>query len=101
MPTIDKHGLTVEERNSQVEELYPLFIDQFKKQLIEYGRTLKGLDKDEILMFKIRLTQCQGCSIPTTVTASVKQSVLEDYERQKIDVGQAAFQVKITEKNMD
>ena len=99
MPTIDSYGLSIEDRNAKVEQLYPLFVDQFKQQLIEYGRTLKGLETDEILMFKVKLTQCRGCSIPSSIDFSVKKSVLEEFERQKISLGAATAKVKLQEHN--
>ena len=101
MPTVDLYDLTSEDRNRKVEELYPMFLDQFRKNMVEYGRTLKGLDSDDILMFKIRMTECEGCTIPKSIDLSVKRSVLDDYEKQKIDLNTAAQRVSLNEHMTD
>ncbi len=101
MPTIDAYNLTSEERNRKVEELYPKFKEQFRKNMVEYGRTLKGLEEDDILMFKIRMTECKGCTIPKSLDLSVKRSVLDNYEKQKIDLKTAASQVSVNENMTD
>ncbi len=97
MPTIDAYNLTPEERNRKVEELYPKFKEQFKRHMLEYGRTLKGLKPDELLMFKVRLTECKGCTIPKSIELSVKRSVLDDFEKQKITLVAAASKVTLRE----
>ncbi len=101
MPTVDLYDLTSDERNRKVEELYPKFKEQFRQNLVEYGRTLKGLEPDDILMFKIKMTECEGCTIPKNVDFSVKRSVLDDYEKQKIDLKTASSKVSVNEKMTD
>lgn len=97
MPTVDLYNLSPEERNRKVEELYPKFKEQFIGNMVEYGRTLKGLQGDDILMFKIKLTQCENCSIPKSIELSVKRSVLDDYEKQRIDLAAAKSKVAVKE----
>src|SRR5690606_31968968 len=64
MPTIKERGLTQEERDKKVKELYPKFENEFKENMIEYGRTAKSLKPEESLIFNIKLTKCTGCGIP-------------------------------------
>jgi hypothetical protein len=101
MPTIDVYDLTSEERNRKVEEIYPKFKEEFARHLVEYGRTLRGLEDHELLMFKIKMTECKGCSIPKSIEVSVKKSVLDAYEKQDLTLEAAAKQVSISENMTD
>jgi len=101
MPTIDAYDLTSDDRNRKVEQIYPKFKAEFARHLVEYGRTLKGLEDHEILMFKIKMTECKGCTIPKSIEVSVKKSVLEDYEKQNLTLDAAAQLVSVTENMTD
>ncbi len=85
MPTINATGLSQEERDQKATELYPKFENEFKDNIIEYGRTAKSLKPDESLVFNIKLTKCVGCGIPQSLELSIKGSVLNDYNAGKID----------------
>jgi len=96
MPTIAKKGLTLEERNNHVMELLPQFEADFKENLVNYGRTLKDLDSDEILMFEINMTTCKGCKdFPRYMKFSVKKSVLHKFNRGEYDMKQAVDMVNV------
>lgn len=97
MPSIDKRGLASDERNAQVEKLYPVFLKSMKENMIQYGRTINSLNPDELLILKITLTKCDGCSIPKKIQLSVKQSVLSDYNTGKLSEKDAVAKVKMTE----
>lgn len=89
-----------EEEEVNMEERYDAFMDSFKENVIEYGRTVKNLPANELLVFKVELSSCPDCEIPRKVEVSVKKSVLEDYDKNKISLEQAIEQitVKTTEK---
>jgi len=96
MPTIDKDNLTLEERNNHVESLLPQFETDFKDNLVNYGRTLKNLDSDEILMFEVKMTACKGCkNFPRVMKFSVKKSVLHEYNRGQLSMKQAIESVDV------
>jgi len=96
MPTIDKKGLTLEQRNNHVMELLPKFEADFKENLVNYGRTLKNLDSDEILMFEINMTTCKDCKdFPRHMKFSVKKSVLHKYNRGELSAKQAVDMVSV------
>ena len=97
MPAINKDGLTDEDRNEHVEKLYPLFVSSMKDNIIQYGRTIKSLDADELLILKIVLTKCDGCSMPKKIQFSVKQSVLADFNSGKISLKDAIAKVKLSD----
>jgi hypothetical protein len=95
MPTVKEKGLTQEERDAKVKSLYTKFEDEFKDNIIEYGRTAKSLKPDESLVFNIKLTKCTGCGIPQSLELSVKGSVLNDYNAGKIDKKAALSKITV------
>ena len=97
MPGISKDGLTSEARNENVEKLYPQFVSSMKENIIQYGRTIKSLKADEMLILRVTLTKCDDCSIPKKIQFSVKQSVLADFNSGKISLKDATAKVKLSE----
>jgi hypothetical protein len=68
-----------------VTELYPKFEQELKENMLEYGRTLKTLGDEEVLVFNTTLTKCVKCGIPSTVELTIKSSVLKEYGSGKTD----------------
>jgi hypothetical protein len=95
MPTLGLEGLTTEERDKKVKELYPQFEKDFKADMLEYGRTLKSLTPEELLVFNVRLTKCDGCGIPSTLEFLVKSDVLKDYAAGKLSKEAALAKVTV------
>lgn len=93
--TLGLSGLSDEERDKKVEELYPKFEADLKQNILEYGKTLKSLQEDEILMFKVKLTQCKGCDMPKNLDVSIKQSVLVAYNAGKLSKSAALAKMNI------
>ena len=84
MPTLDLENVDKEMRDKKVKELYPVFEKDIKESMLDYGRTLKSLKDDELLVLNIKLTQCESCGIPSTLELSVKNSVLKDFSSGKL-----------------
>jgi hypothetical protein len=84
MPTIDLEDITKEIRDKKVKELYPVFENDVKESMLDYGRTLKSLKDNELLVFNIKMTQCEACGIPSSLELSVKYSVLKDFSSGKL-----------------
>jgi len=82
--TTRESGLTQEERNQKVNAMYPEFERSIKENILDYGRTIKSLKPTEMLMFKIRLTECKGCEMPRSIEVSVKANILSEYGFGKI-----------------
>ncbi|MBN8578577.1 MAG: hypothetical protein KF775_09690 [Cyclobacteriaceae bacterium] len=95
MPTQGLNNLTQAERDKRIKEIYPVFEQDIKLDLLEYGRTLKSLAPQEQLVFNIRLTKCQGCGIPATLELTVKASVLSDYASGKISRDAALAKIEL------
>jgi hypothetical protein len=96
MPTVGLEDIDEKARDKKVVELYPKFEQELKENMLEYGRTLKTLTDDEVLVFHITLTKCKDCGIPSTVELTVKSAVLKDYGAGKLDKNTAVskFTVK-------
>ncbi|MEP5613753.1 MAG: hypothetical protein ABJP45_15985 [Cyclobacteriaceae bacterium] len=83
--TTGERGLTREERDRKVNEMYPEFEKNFKENVIDYGRTIKSLKPSERLVFRVRLTECKGCEMPRSIELTVKGSTLSDFDSGKIN----------------
>jgi hypothetical protein len=89
MPTVNLKNIDQETRDKKVIELYPKFEKELKENMLEYGRTVKSLGENEMLIFTVALTKCKGCNIPASLELSVKGSVLKDFNAGKIDKSSA------------
>lgn len=83
--TTGENSLTREQRNNKVNAMYPEFEKSVKENLVDYGRTIRSLGANEMLMMKIRLTECKGCEMPKSIEVSVKASVLNDFNSGKMN----------------
>jgi hypothetical protein len=99
MPTIGLEGLTQEERDLKVKELYPQFERDIKADILEYGRTVKSLKPEEFLVFNIKLTKCQLCGIPSSLELAVQADVLNNYSSGKLSKEAALNKISIKKGN--
>lgn len=95
MPTQGLSNLTQEERDKKVKELYPMFENDLKENMLDYGRTLKSLNDNEQLIVDVTLTKCTGCGIPASLELAVKASVLKDYNAGKLDKSAALSKIEV------
>jgi hypothetical protein len=98
-PSTGDKKFSLEERNKKVEQMYPTFESDIKNFIVDYGRTIRSLGDNEMLMLKIRLTKCEGCSIPKSIDVSVKGSVLAQYDQQKINREKALASIEVKKNN--
>ena len=84
MPTQRLEGLTQEQRDKKVVELYPIFEKDLKDNIVEYAQTVKSLKDDEMFVFNVQITKCIGCNIPSTLELSLKNAMVR-----KLAAGQA------------
>jgi len=99
MPTIGAEGLSQEERDKKVKELYPQFERDMKADILEYGRTVKSLKPEEFLVFNIKLTRCQQCGIPSSLELSVQAEVLNNYGSGKLTKEAALNKISVKKGN--
>jgi hypothetical protein len=84
LPTQRLEGLTQEQRDKKVTELYPQFEKELKDNIVEYAQTVKSLKDEEMFVFNIQITKCVGCNIPSSLELSLKNSMVR-----KLAAGQA------------
>jgi hypothetical protein len=85
MPTLKLNDIDLDTRNKKVTEIYPQFEKDLKENILEYGKTVKSLKDEEVLVFQVRVTRCPNCGIPSTLEYTVKGSVLKDFGAGKLD----------------
>jgi hypothetical protein len=95
MPTVQLRDVDQAARDKKVKELYPVFENELKENILDYGRTVKSLGDNEQLIFKVKLTKCKGCGIPSDIEVSVKTSVLKEYNAAKIDKNIALSKITV------
>ena len=100
MPTLRLENVDAETRDKKVKELYPVFEKELKENILDYGRTLKSLGDEEVLMFNVKLTRCPDCGIPASLELSVKESVLKDFSGGKLSK-EAALSKIVVKKGAD
>lgn len=93
--TTGESGLSREERNRKVTEMYPDFEKAFKENIIDYGRTIRSLKPSEMLVFKVRLTECKGCDMPESIELTVQGSTLSNFDSGKINREAAIKEISI------
>ncbi len=85
MPTVGLENVDQATRDKTVKELYPKFEQELKDNILDYGRTLKSLKEDEVLVFQVKMTRCVGCDVPSSLEYTIKSSALKDFNNGKID----------------
>jgi len=98
LPAIQRRGLSTDERNQKVKELYPVFIKSFKENMVSYGRSINSLSNDEVVIARVTMTRCTGCELPRKIEFTVNTSVLKNFNSGKISLKEAVGKVKMTEK---
>jgi hypothetical protein len=99
MPTIGLNDIDLATRNKKITEIYPKFENELKENILEYGRTLKSLKDDEVLVFQVKVTKCPQCGIPSTLEYTVKGDVLRDFNAAKISREAAIGKVALKKGN--
>lgn len=96
--TSGQSGLSREERDEIVNAMYPEFEQTFKENLLDYGRTVRSLDEKEVLIFKVKLTECKGCDMPEEIEVSVYGKTLKAYDKGSLSKDNALKQVTVKKK---
>ncbi len=96
--TTGEGGLTQGQRNEKVNAMYPEFKETFKINILDYGRTIRSLKPDEMLVFKVKLTECKGCEMPEEIEVIVKGKTLQDYDKGSLSREAGLKQITVKEK---
>jgi hypothetical protein len=84
--------------NRVKENAFVQFKKDIKETMLDYGRTLRNLSPDQVILLSVALPACKGCNVPERANVSVKRSVLEAYESNKMSRQQALEAISIGEK---
>jgi len=95
IPTQNKQNLSQEERDKLVQNLYPKFEEELKNNIIEYGKNVKSLSDTEQLIFKVSITKCEDCGIPSTLELQLKGKTLNDLNTGKLKEEKALGEIKV------
>jgi len=95
----DEKKQSTEKSESLAKGMYPDFIKGLKRNIVEYGRTLRNFGKDEILMLKVSIGDCRKCGIPNNIDITVKGNILSDFDKGNIDLAKAMDKISIKEHN--
>jgi len=90
----NEHNETSKE---DLKKRYNEFLADFSKNVIEYGRTVKALGTNDLFIFKLDMSACPECGIPDKIELSIKKSVLEEYDKNKITLAQAVEKITVKE----
>lgn len=90
-------GYSNAKSDEEDKRLYPIFIEEFKRNILEYGRTIKSIDGQEQLLVKVNMDHCSDCPIPKNIAVSVKVAVLKDYLSGKLSIDDALGKLKVSE----
>ena len=103
MPVLGEEKVDSDDRKETIEKLYPEFESDIKNFIIDYGRTIKSLEDDDMLVLKISMTRCEECSIPRSIEVTVKMEVLKQFDQQKLsrEKALAAIEIKKDFKGSD
>ncbi len=99
MPTINRRNVSREERQEIVQGMYPKFVEGVKENILEYGHILKNVKPDEMLVLDIKLTQCDGCSMPKQIEISTKKSTIDDYRSGRMSKDEAIAAITVKDVN--
>jgi hypothetical protein len=95
MPTLGLDDVDLATRNKKIKEVYPKFEQELKENIVEYGRTVKSIKDNEVLVIQVRVTRCPECNIPSSLEFTVKGSVLKDYNNGKLDKNAAISKIAV------
>lgn len=96
--TLENYSEKMNELKEQQRKAYEELKEKLKHDLVRYGKTLKSLQTEEILMLSVKMSDCLGCEKPEKLNLVVKAPVLKDYHQQKITLAEAIE--KIEEKEV-
>jgi len=95
MPTLKLEDVDLGTRNKKTTEIFPKFEQSIKENILEYGRTLKSLKDDELLVFQVKITRCPDCGIPAGAEYSIKAGTLKDFSAGKLDKNAAMNKIAV------
>ena len=79
--------------------MYTPFLEDVKKQIVEYGSIVKDLEDKEALIFRIGFNDCRCKTRPDELEITAMRSTLEAYRKGKITLEEGVRQLKVKEED--
>ncbi len=97
MPALNRQNVNPSERKEAIQTLYPKFKEDIREFVIDYGRTIRSLNEDDMFLLKIEMTRCEDCNIPKSIDVAVKMDNLMQFDQQKLTREKALMTIEIKE----
>jgi hypothetical protein len=92
-----KNGKENEEKLKKAEENFDKLIDLAKESLVTYGRTLRSVKSDEVIILNLNFNSgFRETSIPGAVRIQVNKSQIEAFSKGSISLDQLKKDIEIT-----
>jgi len=73
------------------------FKGQLKQYLVDYGRTLRSVNTDQLILLSVDIVGVNMGHLPESIQLQIKKSILEDFDAGKVSRDEAINAVTITE----
>ncbi len=73
--------MTQEEFDKKSEEAYPAFEKTIKENLVKYGRTLRSLKGNEMVVLNVSLNSSRNSKLPKTIRLMISKTDIEAYAK--------------------
>ncbi len=100
MPTQGNQKFSQSERDEKVKAIYPQFEEELINNILEYGKNISSLGEDDKLIFKVNITECNGCGIPENLEIQIDSKTLKYLKSGKMDEKAAKKELKVVQGNM-
>jgi len=95
--TNEEKNKEVEENNKKVEESFDDLIELVKESLVTYGRTLRSVKSDEVVILNLNLGSAfRKTKLPKAVRLQVTKNQIEAYSRGQKSIDQLKKEIDIT-----
>lgn len=98
LPSFGKSGINQQQRDALVKGAYPKFVQSIKENIVDYGRIITSVKPGERMELNVKLTKCDDCGIPASVSFEWEYDVIDDLIKGKIDRNQAMNRIKVVER---
>ncbi|MDN5200830.1 hypothetical protein QQ008_05645 [Fulvivirgaceae bacterium BMA10] len=69
--------------------------EKLKTYMVQYGKTLRSLGNNEVLMVTANLPNCYDCSSPQKIDLILDASILRDFDQGKMPLDKAVSLIKV------
>jgi hypothetical protein len=96
LPNFTEAIVSLDVRNKILEKHYPEFISGLKEKILDYGRTIRSLNEEQSVQFKISLPEC-NCKMPSEVNLEMKMKDVMDYTKGNLSRADALNRIRLKE----